>query len=137
MSEQTYTVEAVHGTEPKPDKGYGEMQQIKMTLAGEGRVSWYTKRQTALPQPGAQLEGTVEDSEYGKKFKKAKTQMGFGGGGGFRMDPAKDRRITRMASQERALRYMVARGITDFKLDDDFRKVIDWFARDADAAGQA
>lgn len=117
----------------------GPLQVLALTLAKEGEAApvmaeWLTKTSTSIPVPGSKLDGDLEESPYGLRFKRAQNNINFGGGGRQR-DPATEKRITRMASQERALRYMVAKGIQDFKLDDDFRKVIDWFQRDADEAG--
>ena len=133
-----YTVIAAN-QKKELDGQHGRMQVIALTLGKDGQADaiqaeWFTKATTPLPQQGQKLEGEVEQGQYGLKFKKAQT--GFGGGKGG-MDPATQRRVARFAAQERALLYMQVKGITDFKLDDDFRKVVTWFQKDAEAAEKA
>lgn len=121
MADQTYTVEAVTGNEEKPDKGHGPMRSIRMNLAGVGSVEWYTKAATQPPAEGSQITGSVEDSQYGKKFKKARPQNGFGGGGtkDYKADPVKQAAEQMRAAHNTALdyaRFLNERG----KLDDEF-----------------
>jgi hypothetical protein len=81
----------------------GPMQVIALTLddgsAAPVLAEWFTKASTPLPAPGQKLDGTLEDSQYGKKFKKAQHNGGFGG----KRDPATEKRITRQHSQDMAI----------------------------------
>jgi hypothetical protein len=129
----TFTVKNAIKTSDKPDKGYGPMQEIALVLQGddpsapEVSASWYTSIKTDVPQAGARLEGDVELTQYGTKFKKAKG-AGFAGGGG--RSPEDRKSIVRQHSQEMALRYCTLKGA---KPDmGELRKVIDWFQRDAE-----
>jgi hypothetical protein len=120
------------------DRGYGPMVTYALTLDANGQTvtaDWFTKASTPPPSPGSVLEGTIEPSEYGPKFKKARN--GFGGGGRPR-DPQENARIMRQHSQEMALRYAHIRCLqeqlpTDFKLS-DLKVIVDWFDADAKAA---
>jgi hypothetical protein len=83
----------------------GPMQVLALTLAKEGEAApvvaeWYTKASTPIPAPGAKLEGELENSQYGWKFRKAQ-QNGFGGGG--KRDPATEKRIVHQHSQDMAI----------------------------------
>lgn len=80
------------------------------------------------PKVGDTLDGDFTDDGKQFKFKKANNFNGRGG-----MSPEQQKAIVRQHSQDMALRYMDVKGITDFKLDDSFRKVIDWFEKDASA----
>lgn len=98
---QSYTVEEVVSNDDRPDKGNGPMRSIRMKFAGAPEiVEWYTRATTNPPQPGTQLVGTVESSQYGLKFKKAQQQ---GGGGPRPEDPKRAARIQRMHSQTAAI----------------------------------
>jgi hypothetical protein len=117
---------------------YGPMQSIDLVLQEYGTVEeigaeWYTKATTPLPQPGSQLEGEIQPSQYGRKFKKAASGFGGGRAGGGR-SPEESRRIVRQHSQSRALQYVEfahQRGTLpdDFKLA-DLTPIIDFFFRD-------
>jgi hypothetical protein len=97
----------VEATKKKDVEGRnGPMQVIGLGLIDEAGTAvaaeWYTRADTALPQPASTLDGDVEDGPYGKKFKKA--APAFGGGGGFRQkDPAERRSIAMQSSLTRAV----------------------------------
>lgn len=80
------------------------------------------------PTVGESIEGHIETNEYGKKLVRDQAS-GWSGGGG--KSPDQQRSIVRQHSQEMALRYLAAKNVQSFSLDDDFRKVIQWFADDA------
>lgn len=88
------------------DGQHGPMQVIALTLddgtASPIAAEWFTKASTPIPAPGERLDGTLEDSQYGKKFKKAQ-QQGFGGG---RRDPQTEKRITRQHSQDMGIQTL-------------------------------
>lgn len=79
----TFTVQAASVKKQIPDSGRGAKQVINLTLAEGDQppviAEWFTAATTAIPSVGSTIEGTIEPSEYGPKFKKA---GGFGGGGG-------------------------------------------------------
>ena len=115
----TYTIQTVHGVTPKPDGGYGPMQEIELDLHDGSQtfrgVKWFTAaKNTAVP--GSTVEGDItEDPKWGLKFKKAKPAGGFNGGG-FKssggMSPEREKKIVRQHSQEMALRFL-ALGVVD------------------------
>src|SRR5215207_9541701 len=77
----TYTVKAAGLKKEIPDGKYGPAKVLWLRLQEYGQpeivLDWYTKATTPLPESGSRLEGTVEQTEYGSKFKKA---LGAGGG---------------------------------------------------------
>ena len=89
----TYTVKAINRQKNWSGK-FGDMVSYYCLLEnGEGNqaeVELAQKVSTAAPQVGQSLEGTVENGEYGKKFKKAQPA-----GGGFRGGPRPDDPATR------------------------------------------
>lgn len=134
----TFTVKQASHKKDVPGK-HGPMKVLTLQLSGpEGdqTAEWFTKHDTALPEPGSSIEGTVEPSEYGLKFKKAAGQFG----GGFRgRSPEENRRIVRQHSQDMGIRWAElahARG----KLPEDFKvadllKLVDVFHKDAMEGG--
>lgn len=107
-----YTVVGARETARKETQ-YGEMADIALSLEGvESEVSWFTKATTPLPAAGEKIEGTIEESQYGPKFKKARA----GGGGGRPYKPrpddapevyaAKQAQIVAQHSQDMALRVL-------------------------------
>lgn len=103
----SYIVRNAVKTADRPDKGYGPMQEIELVLQEYGQAeeisaSWYTKRETALPDAGSRIEGELEPSQFGLKFKKAKgAGGGFRGGGG--KSPEERRSIAMQSSAARAV----------------------------------
>lgn len=61
------------------------------------------KQASPTPKPGDVLEGTLEKTDYGMKFKRAQNFGGKGGGG---KSPAERAEIRRMHSQEMGLRLL-------------------------------
>lgn len=133
-----FTVQAASQKKLLPDNGRGAKQVMNLTLA-EGNnapviAEWFTNATTPLPTVGSTLEGTIEPSDYGPKFKKAGGFTGGGGGGPRQRDPRESAQIQRQHSQEMALRYAAIRAEKEmlpepFKLE-DLRAVIDWFEKD-------
>lgn len=136
----TYTVKSATKTKDVTLEGKGAFQSVALILAdptGERiEAEWFTKSTTVLPVPGAQLDGTVEDGPYGKKFKKAFAPAG-GGGFGRPRDPKDTAAIVRQHSQHMALLYAQAKAQAgglpvDFTVE-QLRKIIDWFDDDVRA----
>lgn len=132
-------ITAEHKKPVTTDKG--EFQVIALTLDVDGKIEgadWFTKASTVVPAQGSVLSGTLEDSPYGKKFRK---QQAFGGGGPRPEDPRRAAMILRQHSQHMALMYAALRQSQghlppDFSLT-DLGKVADWFDADARRAGDA
>jgi hypothetical protein len=77
----------------------GDMQEIALTLLQDGSSEpkaalWFTKGTTPLPGVGEKLEGELEQTQFGLKFKKAGGWSGGGGGG--RKDTPETRRSIAM-----------------------------------------
>jgi hypothetical protein len=79
------------------------------------------------PAPSGEIEGDIEDSKYGLKFKKVKKQFG----GGFGVGATHN---SREHAQEMALRYasiQVQLGIIEKISKESLLPLIDWFDKDA------
>jgi hypothetical protein len=136
----TYTVTGSIQKKDLPDAQNGPAQVIGLNLQDQQGMAinaeWFTKATTPLPGPGSQIEGTIEESPYGPKFKKA--SAGFGGGGGAR-SPEDKRSIVRQHSQDMALRALdlglqlgvVTRPEDSRTFMDLISKTTDWFVKDA------
>ncbi len=139
----TYTVTAVNGTTPKPDTGYGLMQEINLDLSDGTQtyrgVNWFTKAATPLPQQGESIDFEItEDPRWGLKAKKPKNPAyanggggapkSFGGSGGG-MSPDREKKIVRQHSQAQAIAFLTATQKDGFKLA-DVKTVTDWFDND-------
>lgn len=106
-----YTVlSAVH--KKAVDGRNGPMQVINLRLSdgtNEHDAEWFTKASTDVPLPNARLEGTLEPTDYGLKFKKAFSGGGGGGFGGRPRDPKDTAAIVRQHSQHMAVLLLGAK----------------------------
>jgi len=128
----TFTVKEIRATKPwkSPDGTRERVYYDVLVNERDGNVN--LGRNPGNPvEIGMTLDGDLEaDGRGGWKFKA--TRNGFGSGRP--RDPQESARIQRQHAQEMALRYAAIKAKTDLKLDDDFRKVIDWFDADTKAA---
>jgi hypothetical protein len=132
-----YTVERISEGVPKGEHGN---LSAYATLKDEGgllceRVNLFVKK---LPVEGETIRGTIEDGQYGPKFKREKPQGGGWDSSPFQKDksPEERRRIVRQHSQEMALRHVHNKVISGQPMPeswDELRKVIDWFDKDVEA----
>lgn len=78
----TYTVKAANVT--KSDVGQYGNDEVTATLENadgkEAEVTFLKKPESPLPEVGSTLTGTVEQTQYGMKFKREWKQQGGGGG---------------------------------------------------------
>jgi hypothetical protein len=129
-----YTVTGAEVKKEIPDGKFGPAKVIGLMLKdGQGvekAAEWFTKAATPLPAVGSQIQGDLEPSNYGLKFKKAGGQFGGGGGGGRPRDPEDQRRIVRQHSQKIAVAYLTLRGETA-PSEGRLRQLVDWFYFDA------
>lgn len=74
----------------KTEVGKYNNNEITATLEnGDGKqadVTFLQKPETPVPAAGDELNGTVEQSQYGLKFRKASPYSGNGNGGGYSRD---------------------------------------------------
>jgi hypothetical protein len=85
------------------DTQNGKMK--KYTVQFEGSDDWVELSQkptTPAPTVGQELDGTIEDTQYGKKFKKA-----YGAGGGFAGGKAQDPATRGSIERQSALKASV------------------------------
>lgn len=66
----------------KKELSFGNVYTLMGTIDGELDTVEFTTKPQYAPKVGDTLEGTVEDTDYGKKFKKAMAPGGFNRGGG-------------------------------------------------------
>lgn len=95
-------------------------------------VSWSRKASSPAPEKGQVLEGNLEETQFGKKFKA--TPKAFGGGGARGRDPKERAEIRRQNAHSQALRWL------EFKYDpkavneDELHYWINWFYKDSGGA---
>lgn len=126
-----YTVETA-GVIPGSQKEWNgnPMHSIGIRFTTGEEAEWYTRATNPPPVQGAQMDGTIEDSSYGKKFKKTRKE----GGGGGRFDPEKDKKITRLAAQKAAvelLKHPAYASLTADQVKTTVKAMTDFFAEDA------
>jgi|SRR6185437_8704978 len=136
----TFTVRGVEKRKQFTTKHGSTLQSYALTLEDSDKqlvqVELNQKLETAEPAIGAQIEGTVEDGQYGKKFKKA---LAGAPGGGKGMSPQTEAQIRHMHAQKCALQYAILRQAQgklpgEFGLDDLF-KIATKFREDVEAVG--
>lgn len=135
-------ITAEHKKDVTTDKG--AFQVIALALDANGVIEgaeWFAKKTTAIPAPGDILTGTLEQSQYGKKFKRA--PAGFGGGPR-QEDPKRQAMIVRQHSQTAAISLLqlmhtigvVDMGKTKAEVFQTLTTTIDWLDTDAKQAGE-
>lgn len=110
----TYTVKAINRQKPWKSKRGDDMVSYYLILANERgdekEVELSQKVSTAAPTPGQKLEGTVEQGNYGPRFKKEYSGGGGGYGGGGRKSSPEDRRsIERQVAAKCATELVIAK----------------------------
>ena len=113
----------------------GPMQVIALRLSDgttEHAAEWFTKADTAVPSPNTRIEGTLEPSQYGLKFKK--DRPAFGGTARAR-DPKDTASIVRQHSQHMTLLLLQAKAQSGKLTDEDLtpakiKQVTDFFDDD-------
>ncbi len=120
----SYVVESAGRVKTLPatdQRGELAVHEYVLSAGGRGpkiRVERLAKPQTPLPAVGSAIEGEIEDTKWGKRFKPERA----GNSGPRRRDPAETRAIQRQHSQEMALRYIAAKVATgklaNFTFDD-------------------
>lgn len=79
-----YKIEAVSPQVKEYETKYGKMKSYSLKLPNvDEPVQLSQKDSTPAPKTGDVLNGTIEDSEFGKKFKKAYSPPANGGGKSF------------------------------------------------------
>ena len=138
----TFTIRGVEKRKQFTTKYGSTLQSYALTLEDSDKqfvqVELNQKVETAEPAIGTQIEGTIEDGQYGKKFKKM-LQSGAPGPGGKSMSPQTEMQIRHMHAQKCALQYAILRQAqgklpSEFWLDDLF-KIATEFRKDVEAVG--
>lgn len=103
-----FLIEAVEQGQPWNHATGGPMQAWKVNV-NDGTKSFAAEISTKAGKPGPtvgeRIEATIKHTEYGAKLKKVFSNNGGGGGGRAPMSPEKEAEITRMHSQEMAIRW--------------------------------
>jgi hypothetical protein len=132
----TFTVTDATLLKDIPDGQYGPAKVFMLKLQEYGQqpveAEWYTKAATPLPAAGSSIEGDLEQTQYGLKFKRARTGT-FAGRPG--RSPEETKQIVRQHSQHMALLYLTAKALAG-KLEanpkpSELVPLIDFFDRDA------
>jgi hypothetical protein len=107
----TFTIDDVDQNIRDVPTQYGPMKDYRLSLMASGETtpviaSWLRKASSPAPVRGQQIEGALEDTEYGKKFREQRQMpIGSSGGGGksYAADPKKQAAIAMEASQKVAI----------------------------------
>jgi hypothetical protein len=110
----TFTIDDVDQNIRDVPTQYGPMKDYRLFLMAPGETtpviaSWLRKASSPAPVRGQQIEGALEDTEYGKKFREQRQMpIGSSGGGGksYAADPKKQAAIAMESSQARAVDLM-------------------------------
>jgi hypothetical protein len=110
----TFTIDDVDQNIRDVPTQYGPMKDYRLSLMASGETtpviaSWLRKASSPAPVRGQQIEGALEDTEYGKKFREQRQMpIGSSGGGGksYAADPKKQAAIAMEASQKVAVDIM-------------------------------
>jgi hypothetical protein len=115
---------------------YGERVVYRLNLerADGSLLQAETVRKPTSPVPNGFEEGELVPGQYGMDWKRAQ-QNGRPGGGG--KSPQESAKITRMHSQEMALRWLTIKGGVNERDLDSIKPIIDWFTEDAEGAAPA
>jgi hypothetical protein len=109
----TYTVRGAVPTKTGLGQS-GNMQDVALALTGPDGVeltaSWFAKMGETLPQPGSQVEGSIEQSQYGPKWKPVRQGGGGGGGRGWQPEPPEKRRSIAMQHCQKCAVELLAVG---------------------------
>lgn len=126
-----YTLKDMEVKKDMPGYSGGPAKVLELTLEDAGgethTAEMFTMASTPLPSVGDKMEGTIEASDYGPKWKKAGGRQG--GGGGFKKSPEQEKRIVRQHSQEMACRVMATLGYV--LPEESFLNLVQWFVDDA------
>lgn len=100
----TYTIKNSMKTGEYEGK-YGKLYKYTVQLEGESdAVELSQKPTTPEPKTGDILEGIIEETQYGKKFKKIETSSGNS-----KSDPATQKAIIRQNALTNAVNYCIAK----------------------------
>jgi len=100
----TYTIKNSMKTGEYEGK-YGKLYKYTVQLEGESdAVELSQKPTTPEPKTGDILEGIIEETQYGKKFKKIETSSGNS-----KSDPATQKAIIRQNALTNAVNYVIAK----------------------------
>lgn len=108
------------------------MKEIAIRFQSGEEANWFTGAATNVPQPGDKLDGHIEPSEYGNKWKRAQKEFGGAPGGSKGsggMSPEREKKIVRQHSQATAIAYVAATGKTLANIE-ELKPIIDWFDTD-------
>lgn len=143
----TFTIDSVqdYPREWNSTKG-GPMLSYKINVTDEAgaktlAVEWARKKDSPAPVVGQTLDGAIEPTDYGPKFKAAQGSFG-GGGGGRQRDPKETAAIQRMAAHKAAVGLIQAKAQAGLATEEDFKPskvaaLTDWFFDDASRAKAA
>jgi len=101
-----YTIKAVAKIKDRPSD-YGTMTDYMLTFDNGEAAQLSQKQTTPAPVEGSKIEGAIEQSTWGPKFKKV--QKAFGGGGGRQQDPEVQNYIIRQNALTNAVAYVLGK----------------------------
>lgn len=137
---QTYTLKDMEVKKDMPGYSGGPAKVLELTLedeSGTHTAEMFTMASTPLPSIGDKMEGTIEPSDYGPKWKKAGSRSRNSGKDAYwdrkeKRDIEAQPRIERQHSQAMALEReanIIAAGGRPYN-GEQLRSVINWFDKD-------
>lgn len=138
----SFTIRGVEKRKQFTTKHGSTLQSYGLTIEDSEKqivhVELNQKPETAEPTIGATIEGTVENGQYGQKFKKDQANSAAVGGKA-PMDPKREARICHMHAQKCALSYAHLRQAQgklpeEFGMGDLF-KIAKMFREDVESVG--
>jgi hypothetical protein len=125
------TVQEVLSATDKDLPGKGMFTSFKVKLESGELAELFQRKDSVPPKPGDQIDGTLEQSQYGLKIRKVAK---IGGSGPRQRDPKETAAIQRQHSQSVAVEFLKAKiqagAMEGFPSTDQLRQLIDWFQRD-------
>lgn len=121
----------------KGDRPELAVHRYGLEIDGERQyVERVAKLDTALPTVGSFIDGTIEQTNFGPRFKPTPKGGNFNGRGGG-MTPEREKTIVRQHQTEMALRYIDLKArlgkITDFTFA-DVQRLTDAFVKDLEGS---
>jgi hypothetical protein len=102
---------------------FGKMFKYTIQFEGESEaVELSQKPESPAPKVGDQLEGTIEDTQYGRKFRKERKEGGQVGG--YKSNPETQKQIIRQNALTNAVAYCIAKSQADKKYELSGKHVI-------------
>ena len=99
---------------------FGQMYKYTVQLEGEAEAVELSQK-PSTPAPSGEIEGTIEDTQYGRKFRKEKPAFS----GSSKNDPSVQKSIIRQNALTNAVNYCIAKSAQDKEYELSGKHVIE------------